>query len=362
GDLAFAEELLELCLASDSDQAPVNYAAFQYLRGKLDSSLERWQKEFRDPKCDHKAGQMLAHLYRIKGDFAAATKVAEQMENDTLLENVLWEASDWKGLARLIHKQGNGPRDPMTIGLQIGILSLAGDNAGHEKSLYELRNMVQTEDRFEWLYGIEALLLNGHAAEALNLLLEKKRTPAIAFDLLCAQLKFREAFELARTAEKLEGEEGFTLKSHKARALYLLGERDQALQLFTQVARDECKPEGMQTTCELIRILARLTLPERAAEIAAQYLILLAHESRFDGWDNLVEPLYGKNASLAIVWWRFLREQLPQEEPGVTMKKVRDLLEGKPVANRDELCRKIAVWIDPNRPVVNPAQQESPNV
>src|SRR5262249_39813478 len=128
------------------------------------------------------------------------------------------------------------------------------------------------------------------------------------------------------------------------------------------VARDECKPEGMQTTCELIRILARLTLPERAAEIAAQYLILLAHESRFDGWDNLVEPLYGKNASLAIVWWRFLREQLPQEEPGVTMKKVRDLLEGKPVANRDELCRKIAVWIDPNRPVVNPAQQESPNV
>jgi tetratricopeptide (TPR) repeat protein len=362
GDLAFAEELLELCLAGESEQAPVNYAAFQHLRGKLDAALERWQKEFHDPKHDAKAGEVLIHLYRVKGDFAAAKKVAEQMENDTLLENVLWEDSDWKGLAKLIRKQGNGARDATTIGAHIGILKLAGDSDGLEKALHDLRNMVQTEDRYDWLYGIEALLLNGHATEAMELLLEKKRTPAITFDLLCAQLKFREAFELAHTAEKLEGEEGFTLKAHKARAMYLLGQREEALQLFTLVAAEERKLEGIQNTRELIKILQRLALEERADEVCAQYLNLLVKENRFDSWEQIVDPLFGKNSGLAIAWWRFLQERFTKEEPGSIMKKVRALLEGKPVADREDLCRKMAEWIAPIRQNEFAPQQEVPSV
>src|SRR5579864_5793306 len=243
GDLAFAEELLDLCLAGESEQAPVNYAAYQYLRGKLDASIERWKKEFHDPKRDAKAGEVLIHLYRIKGDLTAAKKIAEQMENDTLLENVLWESNDWKGLAKLIRKQSDGQqRDATTIGGQLAILAMAGDNEAYEKWLHDVRNLVQTEDTYNWLYGIEALLLNGRANEAMDLLLEKKRTPNITFDLLCAQLKFREAFELAHTAEKLEGAEGFSLKAHKARAMYLLGQREEALQLFAQLAAEERKP------------------------------------------------------------------------------------------------------------------------
>ncbi|HEV3142721.1 MAG TPA: hypothetical protein VGZ47_02435 [Gemmataceae bacterium] len=357
GDLAFADELLELCLAGSSEQAPVNYAAFQLLRGELDSAVERWQKEFRDPKLDAKAGEVLVHLYKIKGDFASTAKIAEQMENDPLLESVLWEASDWKGLAKLIRKRGDGqPRDPQTIGAQIGILALAGDNDGHEKWLNDLRNLVQTEDIYNWLYGIEALLLNGHAKEAMDLLVDKKRTPGITFDLLCAQLRFREALELANSAEKLESEEGFTLKAHKARLLYLLGERDQALELFTLLADEKCAQANVRDICEVIKILNRLALHEKADEICARCLNMLAtrnqadgYFNQADGYFNLFEPLFGKNATLGVVWWRFLRDQYAQEAPGKTMKKVRDLLEGKPVPDRDELCRKIAEWNVPLR-------------
>src|SRR5207237_797906 len=99
-DLAGAEELLNLCLAADNDAAPTNYAAFLYLRGTLPAAIKKWEADWTKTKTKL-TGEVLVHLYRAKGDFAAALKIARELKLDNLTDAILWEEGNWKELAAL---------------------------------------------------------------------------------------------------------------------------------------------------------------------------------------------------------------------------------------------------------------------
>ena len=49
--------------------------------------------------------KILAHLLRVKGDFAEAAKVAGKDEK--LLTRILYQARDWKGLAKITSSAGS---------------------------------------------------------------------------------------------------------------------------------------------------------------------------------------------------------------------------------------------------------------
>jgi hypothetical protein len=78
-----AESLLELVVLGVPTLSAPDYAAFMYLRGKLDVAIKRFESQ-RTQKKDQaeEAAEVLVYLYRIKSDWAAARKAAEATKKD----------------------------------------------------------------------------------------------------------------------------------------------------------------------------------------------------------------------------------------------------------------------------------------
>ena len=113
-----------------------------------------------------------------------------------------------------------------------------------------------------------ALLLNGQGADAINVLKERpKREPELVFDLLCAQLKFREAFALAdQAAKELEKDEETAfrrddLDMQRGKVLAGLGDRDAATQVFRGVLDRSLGGDrfraGNETSINVVKAVAR---------------------------------------------------------------------------------------------------------
>src|SRR5262249_29634561 len=121
---------------------------------------------------------------------------------------------------------------------------LAGNRAKYEELIGELRKDLEgvEGDDAKAHELAQALLLNGEGAEAINVLKDRhKRAADLVFDLLCAQLRFKEAFAYAdRAAKELEKDEDAALERdqlamRRGRILAGLGDRDAANQVFRKV-------------------------------------------------------------------------------------------------------------------------------
>src|SRR5262249_43871115 len=101
GKLDEVEELLEMGLRDlkDGDEQPVrNYAAFLLLTGRLDARLPAWVKKARK-LTGHQDAEVLAHLYRAKGDLKNALQAADKTGKKWLVAALRIERADWKELA-----------------------------------------------------------------------------------------------------------------------------------------------------------------------------------------------------------------------------------------------------------------------
>src|SRR5205807_9416445 len=93
------EPLLEQGLDIDPPVCAANYAAYWLLRGKLAERIASLESPAEKKNDKHRA-EVLAYLYRARGDLVAARAAAERAERPDLVENLLSEAGDWKELAR----------------------------------------------------------------------------------------------------------------------------------------------------------------------------------------------------------------------------------------------------------------------
>src|SRR5207253_3228981 len=122
-------------------------------------------------------------------------------------------------------------------GLRAAYHRLAGNAKPFEGQVAELRKLAaDVADPDERRGAVEALLLNGRAADALELL-GKLPIRDVTFDLLATQSRFKEAFAVAgRPGGGDRPDEGLDFRNERwfylrqARWLYLLGETDQAVQ------------------------------------------------------------------------------------------------------------------------------------
>jgi hypothetical protein len=324
-DFTTLEQLLELGLVVEhGDPMYQNYAAYWMLRGKLDERIKELRARSGADK-DAPTLEVLTYLYRARGDLASARATAEKAGRQDLLEEVLAGQGDWAALAKLADGRDNTGNFE-GFGFRLAYHRLAGDGPGFERAVADLQKQVgeQTADEVLWLCA-KALLVNGRPQDGIALL-EKRKSKAPLFEILSAQLEFRRALALADRAKADDTPDFQAVEILRARTLYLLGEKDRALETFNRIGDDIKQGKTSSWYDLLLKTESRLGLKDLALEHCARLLVSGQAENRQEHFLGLVFPKQGDRAA---AWWRFFRDRPGPEDPPVTIKRVRDLMEGK---------------------------------
>jgi tetratricopeptide (TPR) repeat protein len=346
GQMYEAGELLEVVLSPANPASLTDYAAFHHLRKSVPEAIRRMDElRQKGSEGDQKrATEALVYLYRVQKDWANAGKLAAAAGNANLQDDVAWEAADWKALA-----EGFGPREVPQgdhRGAKAAYHRLAGNRAKFDELIADLRKDlggVEGDDAAA-LDLATALLLNGEGAQAIDVLKDRhRRGTDLVFDLLCAQLKFKEAFAYAdRAAKELEKHpdadfERDQLAIRRGRILYGLGDRDGATQIL-RGALDRMLTGGRdRSATEVVKAMAHAGMRDLAAESAARVLIHFEKLGHDADTSFLLEPVFGDKKHVVHVWWRAVRRDKPDADPAVSMTRVLELVDAK--ADRKKVDR-----------------------
>lgn len=274
GNYDTLELLLDVLLANDPDQGAGHYAAYYLMRGKLDERITHFKALAGKGPDGKRSWEILAHLYHAKGDLAAARDAADKAERPELADAMLFEAGDWKELARRpVHTELGLPYE--SLGFQAAYRRLAGDARGSEDSLADLRKLTDAApgDEEERFYLAKAYLLNDRPQDGLDVLVNTPGRQAAAYELLAARMDYKAAFALADKAKAANAPEAPTLEILKARTLCLLGEKDKALSIFARYGDDIKDGADFSWFQTLIEAELKVGLNDRAAEHAARVLV-----------------------------------------------------------------------------------------
>jgi hypothetical protein len=323
------EEMLELGVKKGDEQSIRNYAVFLLLRGNLDAKIAEWAGKAKK-LTGFQAAEILMYLYRVKGDLAKARSAARRTDKKHLLTSILLEQADWKELAAN-HGSPSDSADPLeTLAYKAAYHRLAGNTQEFEKAIaaiqgYAANNLDSVKQ------AAQALLLNSRPTEAVALL-KKSHELAFAFELLSAQQRYKEAFELAATAQGNIGpREMFRLGLAQARTLALLGERDQAVKILARLADENEEPNlqrgnSFANYLKVIETEQQLDLKDQALGHCAK---ILPQAQKQDQLATLFGQVFPEEGSQALVWWKYFRGQHDKEATAASLKRVRAVLERK---------------------------------
>jgi tetratricopeptide (TPR) repeat protein len=318
GRLDEAEELLELSVAGQTTPALCDYAAFHRLRGSLEDKIRRARARVGDKQ----AAELLVYLYRVKGDLKSARRAAEQSGQAELLEVVLDEQGDWKALNKMLSGTREATVSPAAL---VTIHRLAGDTAAFKA---DVRQLASATDEV----SLHTLFFNDRPREAIAALVNAKAVDA-AVNALCFQMKFGEAFALADKAGDLPDRSRVLVDLSRARALYVMGDRDKALDLFSGIA-DGLKGENRYFGyANLVQVESQLGLKDQALEHCARYVaqsrsdepkrdVRVNHQANWLLW-----YIFPKDKLAAEVWFEFLQKKFPEDKTAAVLRRVRDLFE-----------------------------------
>ncbi len=345
GDLDVAEEMFDLTLTGSPSNIADDYAAFMYLRGKLDPAIARFEKERRQPgEAGQLAAEVLVYLYRDKGDWKAARQAAEDTMKDDLIDLVHWQSSNWKALsARGDDLQLATLATPYALalartGAPAAYARLAGNQKEFDERIAQIKKAADElqEDGDSFRAYAHALLLNGKTNDAIAMMKDNNKELALTFDLLCAQMKHKEAFDLVNEARRGDTKpmERSKIEVRRARMLYMLGEKETAIQLFERIA-DDLKGIDQDLLVsdslpfDLIKTEVRAGLRDRALIHAGKIIELYRKAGKLEGYGQLLQPMFGDNNYVAQAWLAHFFSETPNEKPEVALKRVTDILAGK---------------------------------
>jgi len=352
GQLDEAGDLLEICVSPTTPPSLGDYATFHYLRNMVPAAIQRMDAlRARGSESDvQRATEALVYLHRVRRDWPAARKMAELSKNRDLQDDVAWEASDWKTLAETSAPQEREELDDR--GARGAYHRLAGNRAKYEELIGEVRKElegVEGDDKKAQKLA-HALLLNGEGAEAIAVLNGRNKGGAdLVFDLLCAQLKFKEAFAYAdQAAKELEKEEKAggndesgtardQLAIRRGRMLAALGERDAATQIFRGVLDSTLSGNRDRGSILVVKAVAQSGMRDLAAECAARAMAHFDKAGQVTEHQYLLEPVFEQKKGVVQVWWRAVRADKPDADPALSMVRVMEFADGK--ADRKKVDR-----------------------
>jgi predicted Zn-dependent protease len=328
------EQLLEVglvCSGSvESDMSQRNYAAFLFLRGRLDEKITYFRKRAERPGGERTAN-LLTYLYRAKGDAVNLRWAAEKSGQPKLLRLVLHELGAWSELAAMCEKL---PETEVIPGYRAAYYRLAGRAADMEKSLRGIRREAEAlpeGDGSIWWYA-KPLFFNGRPQEAIALLL-RGHNFHMAFDILCAQLKYQEAFELANK-NRDKKEHFYALEGRRAAVLLELGEKEEAKRIVAKLVPKLNEANEGYEFQGVVEAEQRLGMHEQALTHLAFLLERRKKNSSAMLWKAL-RILFPRHEHEVDYWWLLLRDRRPREEAVVTLRRLREFLDGK--LSREEL-------------------------
>jgi hypothetical protein len=339
GKLEDAELLLDLA-ASSTDEGMRHLAVLLLQTGKLDQRVADLQAQLETQPSDSQR-RLLVYLLRTAGKPAEALAAAEALDQrfDFMREALQYEQRDWPALARgyddALAKNEGLAGNIEYLSYAAAFHRLSGDAVAFERDVDKIKNLTAGDAEQIW-YCAEALLVNARFDEGIALLREAR--PEAAFRLLAAQMRYREAFELAGLDSKgADASEWFrelardlqsddeelrarlALGLAVARALVRIGGRERAVEGLATIGTALAEDKDGRRLAALCAAERKLGLDEQAFDHAALALAKGPAES-------VLADVFGDQRDTASVWWQYFSRRHPDELQRATLDRVATIL------------------------------------
>jgi tetratricopeptide (TPR) repeat protein len=339
GNLAALEGLLQLAVEGDAKWGVRHYAAYYLLTGQLPKRIAELEERARKNPPGKVEAEVLAYLYRAQGDLARAAKAAEDAEKNELVEAMLYEAANWKELAR---RPDVGDMREWTryVGSRAAYARLAGNTKLYESAIKDILDRARpiAEGKGNVLPFAKALFLNARPAEALELLKKADNEPRLRFEVLASQYRFKDAFAVVDAARAANSTELPRLEILQARVLHGLGEKERALAILTRHAEHIKAGADALWYVELVDVAWQIGRYDDAFAYAAKVLEVGDANAGWPG--QLFEKLFLDQEDEAAALWRLFRRADPKQPTAKALARLRTLLDGKAsAAEIDALMR-----------------------
>jgi tetratricopeptide (TPR) repeat protein len=329
GDLLSLEALLELGVQGDLKTGAGHYAAFYLLTGQIDRKIAELEASARADPPGKPQNEVLTFLYRAKGDRSKAWRAALKAERGDLVEAILFEAGEWKRLAKDESLMPEGDW-AMQKGFRAAYARLANDKKQFDKLIEDILGRARpiARDGGDVLPYAKALFFNGRANDAIALLTTAKAERQLLFNVLAAQMRYKEAFALVREARESKHHEAATLEMLQAKALAFLGEKEEALTLVKKAAKNLRGDTSVSWQTDLVEAELLLGRREEAFGHAATILAL----SNDDRWPlRLFGKLFPGSDREARSAWVVISE-MSAKSKAEQLGLLRKMVEGKATA------------------------------
>ena len=335
-EFKFLDQILQMMLENRAEGVFSNYAVYAILSASTDKIINQLSKNKPPKISDEINKEILAYLYRSKGEHNDALKFAKESKNPELYTQLALEASKWKVVLDTDHF----PDDLLLgkLGYKLAMYRLANEKKefdGAKKTLMEIAEELTGKDKngvesTEQLFqAAKIALLNYMVPEGIDSLLKNKKRMMVA-EIYASRFEFDKIKSLIEEAKTENAKDVPALEIHWAKILYGLGEKEQALKILDQYSsRIADKSEG-DWPLKLVHAWILIKKRDRALDDAASYLQKIEHR---EASGRMLNKMFGDDSEFYDPLFRFFFKKKNTETALAVIKQINDLHDKKLESN-----------------------------
>ena len=331
-EFKFLDQILQMMLENRAEGVFSNYTVYAILSASTDKIINEFSKNKPPKISDEINKEILAYLYRSKGEHNNALKFAKDSKNPELYTQLALEASKWKVVLDTDHF----PDDLLLgkLGYKLAMYRLTNEKTefdGAKKTLLEIAEELTGKDKngvesTEQLFqAAKIALLNYMVPEGIDCLLKNKKRMMVA-EIYASRFEFDKIKSLIEEAKNENAKDVPSLEIHWAKILYGLGEKEQALKILGQYSsRIADKSEG-DWPLKLVNAWILIKKKDRALDDAASYLQKIEHR---EASGRMLNKIFGDDSEFYDPLFRFFFKKKNTETAQGVIKQINDLHDKK---------------------------------
>ncbi|MFL5340702.1 MAG: hypothetical protein ACJ8F7_11175 [Gemmataceae bacterium] len=344
GNETLVEQILEKAAGAQIESVVPHFAVFYAITGRLPAKIAQLRAQVEKSGGAFTA-RLLVALYRQANDPEGVLWAAERAGQSELVRMVLAERGQWAELlTRYTPSVADGYNRIHGLGLTAAYQRLAGRDAEFQATLKKIEEYASGPRRdSQPKLAAKALLINEQTAAGLDLLIRFEQYQEAA-ELLFSQLKYADGLALSEKAAKAETGQAYYARVAHVLLLHRVGDGKTGREWLAAVAKDMAASTDAVWLDRQIDLEVKLGLGEQAEKR------LLERVERNDGsyLNGCFRSLFPDLDVRAETVWRLLRHRYPMEPPAESLKRLRQIDDGKVAA--DELAGLLrtipdAAWV-----------------